>query len=386
MKWIKIEDNARYMSIVGICLMEIGLIFLTKLYFSCFYNNTICYFFYNHKENILIYLMVAIIGFLLVLLPLLIHRKSFRFRRDTMTKLLASVIRSRTLHIIYLCLFILHISCLGSVTHSFLIEDNELLDGIVMIIITMGCAVLIITFPNPKRKEKNENKVFISGISKFSFKKEVIEEFQLYPIIREFFVIKSKIALKEGDKMHIILSKDINLNYIEQRISEIQTPKFLKSIKGYNSQESVDWFIQEISKIELNNDNFYKTITNFIKLHAKYTYYDNKEFLKLIDNLEITYSPPANYNNFKECFDITRTILEEYEKAGYDVIINSSPGTATLTSALTILSMASNRQLLYYSQDETIEIKDKMIEIMENKINFKEFIENVSEELSYPDD
>ena len=78
--------------------------------------------------------------------------------------------------------------------------------------------------------------------------------------------------------------------------------------------------------------------------------------------------------------------MKEYEEEDYDVIINCSPGTATLTAALTILSMARNRRLLYFSQDETVEIKHKMIEIMANKINFKEFIENVSEELSYPVD
>jgi hypothetical protein len=177
--------------------------------------------------------------------------------------------------------------------------------------------------------------------------------------------------------MYILRSKDITDQYVNETVEKAKSTVH-KSITG--SQEAVQWFNDSISKIEV--EDVEDAIGNFIKIFAKYAFYENKELCKTIDGIEINFSPSANYNNFEDCYQKSKTSLDSYEKEGYDVIINSSPGTTTLSSALAILSMESNRRLLYYSQDEKMEIKDKMIEIMDNKLDFKELIEKVSEDLS----
>lgn len=103
---------------------------------------------------------------------------------------------------------------------------------------------------------------------------------------------------------------------------------------------------------------------------------------QVIENIEINFTPTVNYNDFDNIYNKAKVTLDEYEFKEYSIIINCSPGTATVSSALTILSMEKNRKLLYYSQDSKVDPDYKMQEIMENKLSIKDVIEKVSEELS----
>jgi hypothetical protein len=272
-------------------------------------------------------------------------------------------------------------------------------DILVFIIILTGGVLLIYTFPDTLKKELNKPKVFISGISIFTFKntegKSTIEQSQLYPLVRAFHVTSNaNIELKERDILHILLTSSIDRDFILKRKEEIEKiTKFVRDDENNSEEsESVQWFNEEIKRISKDpEEDVKKNIDKFIKTLAKYAFYDNGALLSVIDKLDIRYSKAIDYNNFKDCYDTANSVLEHYSNKRsdqkhdikpYDIVINCTPGTVTLSSALSILSMADNRRLIYYNQNKEIPISNRMMEIAENKLEFKELIEQVAEDLS----
>jgi hypothetical protein len=321
------------------------------------------------------------------------NRTGFSIQQKTVAKLLASAIQPRHSTIVYLFLFILHITCLGNAVYNFSTGNVKETDIFVFIIILAGGILLIYTFPDAPKKGTDKKKVFISGISNISFPPDYeensptkgqyfIEKSNLYPFVRAFQVTyKTNIELKEGDILHVLLTNREFISKLKNNINKVQ--KFIKDKKSSNSDESVQWFNDEIKRISNEpEEDIKKNIDKYVKTLAKYTFYDKETLLSVIDKLDIRYSKAIDYDNFKDCYDTANSVLEDYPNEEYDIVINCTPGTATLSSALSILSMADNRRLIYYNQNNDIPINNRMMEIAENKLEFKELIEQVAEDLS----
>jgi hypothetical protein len=391
------DDKLRYKSLIVWTISELSLLFLANLFVNFELISAIkkvCHFpdlASNEKTVLVISLILVLLLFagIFTLCRQLrtMEKHGFSFNTLIVTKLLASVIQPRLINITYLSVFVLHVACLGNAIFALLAGNSFsviILNIGIIICILGGCFYLVYTFPYSKTKERNGHNVFFSGIPMISLspnnRDPYIEGLNLYPVVRAFCVLairRENIVLKEGDKMCILLSKDLTDRYVKGIIEKAKSAVY----EGKNgSQEAVQWFNDSISKIEV--ENVEETIGDFIKIFAKYAFYENKELCKTIDGIEINFSPSVNYNDFENCYQKAKNSLDSYEKEGYDIIVNCSPGTTTLSAALTILSMESNRRLLYYSQNEKVEIENKMIEIMDNKLHFKDIIEKISEELS----
>jgi hypothetical protein len=77
-------------------------------------------------------------------------------------------------------------------------------------------------------------------------------------------------------------------------------------------------------------------------------------------DIEIVFSAPVDYNNFDECNDECYYLLKETMRKGkYDdsqVVVNVSPGTAVVTSAMTLNAIKGNRAMIYTTQDSKHEV------------------------------
>ncbi|MDR1222290.1 MAG: hypothetical protein LBL07_05350 [Tannerella sp.] len=353
-------------------------------------------FFRNHfYQYISVWETTLLIPSVVLMVFLAWNRTGFSIKQKTVAKLLASVIQPRHSTIVYLFLFILHITCLGNAAYNFSTGNVSGTDILVFLIILTGCILLIYTFPDAPKKGTDKKKIFISGISNIFFNKDnkkisptygqyVIEQANLYPVVRAFHVThNTNIKLKEGDILHILLTDNIDREYISKLEGAISTIEEFVNDKNINSEksDSVKWFNDNFKKMDLTKD-ITTIITEYIRLFAKYAFYDNETLLSVIEKLDIRYSKAIDYNNFKDCYDTANSVLETYPIENNDIVINSTPGTVTLSSALSILSMADNRRLIYYNQNNDIPINNRMMEIAENKLEFKELIEQVAEDLS----
>lgn len=328
----------------------------------------------------------------------------FTLKTQIASKIFANIIKPEPINVVFLLTFLVHIGCLGSVFYSIFASETGSglwLHIIIMSVVLLTSLYLIYIFPNPKERGKNGNVIFFSGIPVPSFvpfashdldeevkRKEgtMIENLNYYPIVRIFYVLltgEQNIVVKDGDKLHLLLSRDINEQSLKVAFNRLKEP--IGYSGKYGSANAVMQFNAELKKIKADFDakNDYKMfIRRYIRALGKYAFSDKKQLCEAIENIEINFTPTVNYNDFDNIYNKAKVTLDEYEFKEYSIIINCSPGTATVSSALTILSMEKNRKLLYYSQDSKVDPDYKMQEIMENKLSIKDVIEKVSEELS----
>lgn len=404
------EDKTRLKSLAWLILAEVTVLFLINLFFftdlrvvlsELVCRGLCCFpFLFKTYQSIVITSIVLFFFFIISIIFLFRIRKkaknnSFGFSMNSKTaaKLFANAIQPRVINVLYLIIFIVHLGCIGNIVYSLFTGEyfSEIrLNIYFFIVIFLGTYYLIYTFPRPEKKEKNGKKIFFSGMPTLNLRPNagLIDNLNLIPFVSQFFVIQNSdknIKLNRGDKIFVLHTKEHNLNYFK-KLFETDIPYLMGD--GNCNQAALDKYNKEIANIrtEFNMnptvDEINNIIRKIVKMVTKYVFSENKDICEIVDQIEIIFTTTTDYNNFNDCYMKAQQVIEEEEKKGYEIILNCSPGTVAVSACLTILSMQRNRRLLYYSQDKQITPKYRMQEIMENKLDFKELIEKISEELS----
>jgi hypothetical protein len=171
-------------------------------------------------------------------------------------------------------------------------------------------------------------------------------------------------------------------NDLINKISPIDEKKFCSKTET-NNNKALEEFQDGFGKLKKEiqsaktKPSVDKILTALIRLFGAYLFHDDSDLKSKIKTVTIKISKEVDYDNFENFYNVANLALKEHEE-NYDIIINCSSGTSAATSALSILSMQSNRKLLYCTQGKSKEIKV----IAHNKLAFKELIDQVAEELS----
>lgn len=126
---------------------------------------------------------------------------------------------------------------------------------------------------------------------------------------------------------------------------------------------ALNTYKQELGKLDLNkkenvdNSKFQRIkflLDQLLKVYIKeMPDYQNKD-------IEIVFSEPVDYNNFDVCNDVCYYLMkEEMRKGGYkdsQVVVNVSPGTSVVASAMTLNAIKGNRAMIYTTQGKKTEV------------------------------
>ena len=94
-------------------------------------------------------------------------------------------------------------------------------------------------------------------------------------------------------------------------------------------------------------------LTELIKEVAKHKFPESKKWID--ENLRIHFTKDCNYDKFPDCFKLLSEEIKKYDTKDKELCFNLTPGTAPISSIVTLLSIDANRKLYYYSQDEEVQ-------------------------------
>ncbi|WP_455584488.1 hypothetical protein [Bacteroides sp.] len=307
-------------------------------------------------------------------------------------KLLANAIRPRMINMLFLFVFLVHISCIGNAVFS-LLTTNSFYEFIqyAFVLIVLICSILyiILIFPIVPPSPECLQSVFYSGISSpISFNpdrqsnKIEIDRNNLLPLVRAFYIKNRKhtIQIKEGDIIYILLSNQLTVSKLKEQLNSLEKASF-------NSTRPDKTIYLEELRTNLqhaitDNEQLEDILEAIIKAFAFFEFRDNAEICNALEKVKVKFSQPIDCDDFDSCFVEAKNTMQNYANQNYEIIINSSPATKVITSVLTLLSIQNDRYLLYFKQFSQIDIKDKMCLTVKNDKSVKELIEELADELS----
>ena len=189
-----------------------------------------------------------------------------------------------------------------------------------------------------EKVRKEDRKLVLTGMSNISNKNQmnldpVIKPLNEYPNIETFLVL---------------LSDEILNGYNDIDLSKENRPNLCKALETYVTSLR-DEGLCDKGKLSSEKISFVKEkISNLLKAYIKeIPAYKEKEF-------NIKFSDPVDYNDFDVCNDMCYSFLKtEMGKNKYEdkhVVVNTTPGTKMVTSAMAINSIKGNRAMVYISQ------------------------------------
>lgn len=302
-------------------------------------------------------------GFLLLLALYILSRiVGIRFSLSgvIVSKLLANAIAPTTLGTFYLLTFVTHIGWITNTVLGLYTESGDDFCKVLFsfIVCFLGSLAVILFFPDG-RENKNDNAklVFVTGISSFQGvpkdntgkKVPAYETFNMRPLIRILQVVTQQRNYKQLRGEFLIL-QTANL------ASAVPTPYFVGSEQyGFDNIDA-----KECAKYGITPEN---SINDKLRLIIKKLAI--KEFSMLeewvINNLDIRFTSHCNYNDFPVCFETLSKEVQALDNPSHRLIFNTTPGTAVVSTVMTLLSIDADRELYYYSQDSNIP-EDRIVE------------------------
>ena len=189
-----------------------------------------------------------------------------------------------------------------------------------------------------------DRKLLLTGMS------QITNAYQnnIYPLIEPLKIYTSI------EKLVILLSNSIWLGF--NRIDPS------KEKDNETLSVALSTYKQKLEKLNLKTDKVdmseFQQIKSILEDLLK-TYIKDIPAYKDKD-IEIVFSDPVDYNNFDKCNDECYYLLKEAMRKGkYDdsqVVVNVSPGTAVVTSAMTLNAIKGNRAMIYTTQDSKHEV------------------------------
>lgn len=305
-------------------------------------------------------------------------------------KLLANAIRPRMINMLFLFVFLIHLSCIGNAAFCLLTTDSFhgfLQYASALSVLICSIFYLILIFPIVPPSPPCFQSVFYSGISPITFNPDLksgmieIDRNNLIPLVRGFYVENEKnfIQIKEKDIISILLSNQIKVEKLKE-----QLPSLEKSINSQRPEKEP--YLEELQKnlqhAIKDNELLEDIIAAIIKAMAYFEFRDNPEICNALEKVKFEFSQPLDCDDFDNCFDEAKRMMQNYASQNYEIIINSSPATKVVTSALTLLSIQNDRYLLYFKQYAKQNIKEKMCLTVKNDKSVKDLVEELADELS----
>ena len=263
---------------------------------------------------------------------------SFWPKSHILTKLLTNAIAPRWIGVFYLLSFAVHIGWLAD-TIMYLYVDINLYKVLISIVICLtGLTVVVLFFPDGRKPKSNDPvTVFISGMSNVSLPKD-----NNYSLLNLRPLVRMLQHTPDGDvaqcEMLILLSK-INPDI-----------KPVLALLGDTTDISK---MSTLSQLEL-----------LIKLTAKREF-PNK---KWIDSMQVTFTTQCDYNDFSQCYNTLVKYITKLDDRNHRLILNLSPGTVVISSLMTLMAIDGDRELYYYSQDNSLPDERRMQQVDKKQI------------------
>lgn len=188
---------------------------------------------------------------------------------------------------------------------------------------------------------------------------------------------KPLVKYKNVDTLLILLSNEL-LHYPKSnfRGEKYQPPKFLEyyltEVLGVKKEELLSYreehkdelidleivdilmndyliFLDENKFSKENSKRYVSTVEEKITLFLKaYILFFHKITIK-----NVFFTEPVDANDLEKCYPILNNYISLYEKDDSKTIINITPGTASVSGAMSILAIKGARQLVYVRQDNS---------------------------------
>lgn len=197
----------------------------------------------------------------------------------------------------------------------------------------------------------SERKLLLTGMSDVSNKYQM----NIYPLIEplktytniETFVILLSDSIWRGCNDKIDLSKE-------------QDETLSKALGNYKNEINC-LNLQDSERLVKNSESTKKVksaLENLLLAYIKkIPAYENK-------TINLVFSEPVDYNDFdacnNECYQILKYVMGEKRFSKYydhEVVVNTTPGTAIVTSAMTINAIKGNRAMIYTTQGSKPQVK-----------------------------
>lgn len=186
-------------------------------------------------------------------------------------------------------------------------------------------------------KKKNKREILLTGISGIRYN-------NLEPIINVWN------EYRNINKVVILLSDNtVNVNLMNGWTAKAEdfdccyTKPFLK----YKNSLSEILGSEEIVLDNFNVDKVKPIITSLIIdcIEAKYPHIKG-------DNIQIEFTNPVDYNNYRQCEEEVQRIMRHVDKRDTSkTVVNITSGTSTVASVMTICAIIGDRGLIFHTQD-----------------------------------
>lgn len=324
-----------------------------------------------------IYKVIPIIGACLLLFLTLLGRTfhlKFSIRSAIITKLLANAVAPTTLGTLYLLCFVVHIGWLTNAVFGLFTERGYVIYEIAYsaLICVLGLIALIVFFPVGKESKLNPKTVYISGISEIKRPYSGnYSDLNLRPLVR---ILQNEQSFNNCELL--ILRSDYN------RMSDLKLSNSIRDVltfvmnTGNNDQNLID---NEVNSL-LEGKDVKKQLETLVREVARREFPERPD----IDELVIKWTNvTCDYNNFKSCYDALDEKVKVMDDIQHRIICCVSSGTAMVAAVLTLLSIDGDRELYYYSQDNSLPDSERMKFINKNDIPLKNLLSQALETLEY---
>lgn len=299
----------------------------------------------------------------------------FGFKSAVLIKLLSNVAGPSPLSVLYLLLFGLHIGWLGNIFAS---SDHivfSLFSCILFII------VLILFFPGrQEHKDDNATKIFVSGVSAINYNNRNIT-----PLVR----ILQRTNNEDSCEMILLYSnyysKEINKKWINDNMEKYFDEAY---DEAYNLMDSA--FKTKADGIKNGNDIKAK-LRLLVRIWA-YHEFPEKKWLLNPERFKITLSiQEVDYDDFMYCYDTIEKELQGKDDVSHVLYFNLTPGTANISSLMTLMAIDGDRKLLYYVPENdphkvaTMSEKEKELrlkEVAKEEMSLKSLLSQAIETLN----
>lgn len=365
---VKEPNHYSWTALILVLLCEVSIVF---------HNQTDCHF---AKVSAIALALAVVIMFFAS------RAAGLRFspRSTIVSKLLANAIAPTRLGTSYLLTFVIHVGwATNAVLGLFTTEGDDFLRVLdSTLVCALGLLAVVVFFPDGREDKRDDAKlVFVTGISSYrgapvddkGTEEPPYKDFNMRPLIR-------MLQLVDQHKDYQSLRGEILILKTTEMATAIPTPFF----EGYKDLRFDIIDIHECEKYGILQENsVHDKLRLIIKKLAIKEFPALKEWI--IGNLDIRLTEACDYNVFAECFETLNREVQNMDNKNHRLIFNTTPGTAVVSTVMTLLSIDSDRTLYYYSQDRSIpeeRISERLREVNKQGVQLESLLSQALDKLS----
>lgn len=297
-----------------------------------------CLAFWIEKKETSPYLVIWVTVFFTFFLLKLAVVNHFKVSPLTIRKMMTNALGFKWLSLLFVLTFAMQLAWFVDAAYKLFVEGNNDIKIICQCGLTFFSLLVVnILFPIGERKSKtlssDNRKLLISGLSVS----------KVYGKNDEFSITKNNIDL---------LLKPMH-EYLIEKVVIIRSNTLLKSDFADDVDDS---YIDKKSKEEYNNKHSDSSFVDCIKkIISK----------RLGKEVNVILSDPVNYDDFDTVFEETSKQLRVHENNTLETVVFITPGSATVTSALTPLAIRGKRLLVFAAQGEKgMPLRESQIDVL----------------------